>query len=270
MKKLKYVALILVLIAGVTLFGAWSPIQAEETEIRYADAPIVSSIASETIYYTSKEMTLVQTAGGAPTYTATANLTNSCGAVAGSEIVAFYDKYYPELIPGWDSYYTSNGKYRIQEGTYVPAVMKELYTLMQTNVNGSGTSEAEFKSGLQTYFSNRNYSLSYQNVKSGSSMNFDACKAAVDANKVMVLFITPGNVYNISEESDHDVFDIYTITGNHIMIAFGYLEMKYYNASGLFLTERFVKVATGHPMTTTGYYRINSSNLEAAYIVNVG
>ena len=270
MKKLKYFALILVLIAGVSLFGAWSPIPAEETEIRYADAPIVSSIAGETIYFTSREVSENITAGGAPTFCVTGTMKNACGAVAGSEIVAFYDKYYPELIPGWDSYYTSNGKYRIQNSTYITPVMEELYTLMNTNVNGSGTTESEFKSGLQTFFSNRNYSLSYQNVKSGSSMNFNACKAAVDANKVMVLFITPGDVYNISEESDHDNLNAYTISGNHIMIAFGYLEIKYYNASGWFLTERFVKVATGHPYTTTGYYRINSSNLEAAYVVNVG
>ena len=162
MKKLMYFVLILVLIAGVTVFGAWSPIIAAETETRYGDASIVSSIASEQIYYTSKEMTNIQTDGGAPTYTVTANLTNACGAVAGSEIVAYYDKYYPELILGWDSHYASSGKYRSQDATYIPAVMKELYTLMQTNVNGSGTSESEFKSGLQQYFSNRNYSLSYQ------------------------------------------------------------------------------------------------------------
>ena len=270
MKKLMYFVLMLILIAGVTVFGAWSPVIQAELETRYADAPIVASIASEQIYYTSKDMTLVDTDGGAPTYTVTGNLTNACGAVAGAEIVSFYDKYYPNLIPGWDSYYTSNGKYRKQEGTYVPAVMNELYTLMQTNVNGSGTSESEFKSGLQQYFTKRNYSLSYQNIKSGSSLDFNACKAAVDANKVMVLFITPGEVYNISERTDHDNFDAYTISGNHIMIAFGYLEIKYYNASGLFRTERLVKVATGYPLTTTGYYRINSSNLEAAYVVNVG
>ena len=270
MKKLKYVALILVLIAGVTLFGAWSPIQAEETEIRYADAPMVSSIASETIYYTSKEMMHVQTDGGAPTYTVTANLTNACGAVAGSEIVAFYDKYYSDLIPDWVSYYASSGKYRTQDGTYIPAVMKELYTLMQTNVNGSGTSEAEFKSGLKTYFSNRNYSLSYQNVKSGSSLDFNACMAAVDANKVIVLFTTPGEVYIIAESANKDNLNAYTITGNHIMIAFGYLEIKYYNELGLFRTDRYVKVATGHDYTSIAYYKINSSNLEAAYVVNVG
>ena len=271
MKKLLYFALILVLIAGVTVFGAWAPVaQAAVTEMRYADAPMVASIASEQIYYTSKEMTLVDTDGGAPTFVTTGNLTNSCGAVAGAEIVAFYDKYYPNLIPGWDSYYASSGKYRIQNDTYIAPVMNELYTLMKTNVNGSGTSENEFKVGLQQYFNNRNYSLSYQNIKSGSSMDFNAVKAAVDANKVMVLFITPGEVYDISEWTDHDNYDAYTITGNHIMIAYGYLEIKYYNASGLFRTERLVEVATGHPITSTGFYRINSSNLQAAYVVNVG
>ena len=271
MKKITYFVLILVLVLGVTVFGAWSPIPSDETEIRYTDAPMVASIASEVIPYATKEMTNVQTDGGAPTYTPTANLTNSCGAVAGSEIVAFYDKYYPELIPGWDSYYTSNGKYRKQEGTYVPALMIELYDLMLTNVNGSGTSESEFKVGLQNYFTKRNYSLSYQSVKSGSYLNFDACKAAVDNNKVMVLFITPGEVYVISETTNQDNLNAYTITGNHIMVAFGYLEIKYYNESGqLFRTDRYVKVATGYDYISIAYYKINSSNLEAAYVVNVG
>ena len=267
MKKLTYLVLILVLITGVTVFGAWSPIP---VETRYASAPMVANIAGESIYYTSKETTFVETTGGAPTFSATANLTNSCGAVAGAEIVAFYDKYYPELIPGWDSYYTTTGRYRTQNDTYITPVLKELYTLMKTNVNGSGTSESEFKVGLQQYFSNRNYALSYQSVKSGNILNYDACKAAVDANKVMVLFITPGDVYEISLKSDHDVLDVYNISGNHIMIAFGYLEVKYYNASGLFRTDRYVEVATGQPYTTTAFFKINSSNLEAAYVVNVG
>ena len=270
MKKTKYFALILALIVGVTLFGAWSPIPAEETEIRYVDAPIVSAITNETIYYTTREVSENTTPGGAPTYTATANLTNSCGPVAGAEIVAFYDKYYPDLIPGWDSYYTSNGKYRFQNDTYITPILNDLYTLMNTNVNGSGTTESGFKSGLQTFFSNRNYSLSYQNVKKSSIMDFDACKAAIDSNKVMVLFITPGDIYNISEKPNRDDLIAYNISGNHIMIAFGYLEIMYYFDSGVCLIERFVQVATGHDYISTGYYRTNSSNLVAAYVVNVG
>ncbi|MCH5152809.1 MAG: hypothetical protein J1F68_02460 [Clostridiales bacterium] len=269
MKKLMYFALILILIAGVTVFGAWSPIQAEETELRYADAPLVSKIADITTYFTSKDITEEgRTAGGAPTFVAS-GLTNACGPVAGAEIVAFYDKYYPNLIPGWDSYYPATGKYRSQNGTYITPVLQDLYTLMKTNDGGDGVTEANFKSGLQTYFTNHGYSASFSSVKSGGTLNFSSCKTAVDSNKVIVLFTTPGEIYKLYEYSDHDFLDSYSIAGNHIMIAYGYLQIKYYNGSSLIRTDTFLEVATGLSTVSTGYYLVNSTNLEAAYVVNV-
>ena len=267
MKKLPYFTLVLIIFASVAMFGAWSPVQTEPA--RYADAPIVSAVANETVYYTSKEIVEEsRTDGGAPTFISTTGMKNGCGAVAGAEIVAFYDKYYPELIPGWDSYYAS-GKYRGQSTTYVDPMMLELYSLMKTNVNGDGVSESEFKTGLQTYFTNHGYTASFASVKSGSTLNYSACKTAVDSNKVIVLFITPGNIYQISEDNGYDVIASYTIAGNHIMIAYGYLQVKYYNSTGLFRTDTYVEVATGNDVISRAYYRIDSSNLEAAYIVNV-
>ena len=270
MKKITYVVLVLVLLASVSVFGAWSPIN-QETEIRYADAPIVSTIASEQIYYTSRVIVEERdTAGGAPLYTDTNNLRNACGPLAGTAIVAFYDKYYPNLIPGWDSYYPATGKYRPQVLTYTTPVLNELYTLMQTNVKGDGVSESEFKTGLQAYVANQGYSTSYTSVKSGSSLNYSACKAAIDSNKVIALFIKPGAVYDFWEYSDYDVFTENNITGNHIMYAYGYLQIKYYNNTGLYRTETFLKVAVGQQFTSLAYYKVSSTNLEAAYVVNVG
>ena len=271
MKKLMYFALILVLVAGVTLFGAWSPVtQVETTETRYADAPMVSKIASTSIYFTSREIVEEHnTDGGAPLYYMNEGLDNACGPLAGAAIAAFYDKYYPELIPGWDSYYPSNGKYRLQGSTYTSALLQEMYTLMQTNVNGAGVSESEFKTGLQTYFTNHGYSASFQNVKSGSTLNYSACKAAIDSNKVIVLFTTPGDIYDVAKGSDHDTIISYNIAGNHIMYAYGYLQLKYYNSTGLFRTDTYLLVSTGRSITTIAYYKVDSSNLEAAYVVNV-
>ena len=268
MKKLMYFTLVFIILSSVAMFGAWSPIPQDETT-RYVDAPIVSAVANETVYYTSKEVVEEsRTDGGAPTYFNTTGLSNACGAVAGAEIVAFYDKYYPELIPGWESFYGS-GKYRSQSTTYITPLMKELYSLMQINVNGEGVSESEFKTGLQKYFTNHGYTASFASVKSGSTLNYSACKTAVNSNKVIVLFIKPGNVYQISEDDGYDVIASYTIAGNHIMIAYGYLQVKYYNSTGLFRTDTYVEVATGNDVISRAYYKIDSSNLEAAYVINV-
>lgn len=267
MKKLLYFALVLVILSSICMFGAMAPV---ETELRYADAPIIAPLATETIYFTSKDtVDEHDTAGGAPTFSAS-GMTNACGPVAGAEIVAFYDKYYPNLIPGWDSYYTSTGKYRTQNTTYINPMMQELYTLMKTNEGGEGVTEANFKSGLQTYFTNHGYSLSFASVKSGSTLNYSSCKSAIDSNKVIVLFITPGDIYDIAEASDHDIIGSYAITGNHIMIAYGYLQMKYYNGSTLFRTDTYLKVATGRSTPMIAYYKLGTSNLENAYVVNVG
>lgn len=271
MKKLKYFVLVLILLTSISMFGAWSPVaQAEEAEIRYADAPIVSTLASTQIYYTSRDIDEGETAGRAPLYDYSEGYRNACGPLAGTAIVAFYDKYYPNLIPGWDSYYPATGKYRTQGSSYISAVLSELYTLMKTNVNGDGVNESEFKTGLQTYISNHGYSSSFTSVKSGSTLNYSACKTAIDNNKVIALFIKPGVVYTWGEYSDHDTWTENNIAGNHIMYAFGYIQIKYYNSSGLFRTETFLKVSVGQPTTSLAYFKVDSSNLEAAYIVNVG
>lgn len=269
MKKLLYFTLILVILASICMFGAWSPVSQIETETRYADAPMISTVADITTYFTSKEITVdVRTAGGAPTFFGT-GMSNACGPVAGAEIVAFYDKYYPELIPGWNSYFPANGLYRSQSTTYIDPMMQELYTLMKTNVGGDGVTEANFKSGLQTYFTNHGYSASFSSVKSGNTLNYSACKTAFENNKVIVLFTTPGEIYGFYEYSDHDTLGSYTITGNHIMIAYGYLQIKYYSGSTLIRTDTLLEVATGRSTPSIAYYMANSTNLEAAYIVNV-
>ena len=269
MKKLTYVVLVLILLTSVSMFGAWAPV-AEEQEIRYADAPIVSALASTQIYYTSRDIDEGETAGGAPLYDYSGGHANACGPIAGTAIVAFYDKYYPELIPGWESFFPTNGRYRSQGSTYVYNLFDEMYVLMQTNVQGDGVSESEFKTGLQTYINNHGYSVSYTSVKSGSTLNYASCKAAIDNNKVIVLFTKPGVVYNLAEFSDHDTLTESTIAGNHIMFAFGYIQIKYYNNTGWFRTETFLEVATGRSAPSQAYYKVDSTNLEAAYVVNVG
>ena len=268
MKKLMYFVLVLILLTSVSVFGAWAPIAQEE--IRYADAPTVSTAAATRIYYTSRDVDYNQTAGGAPLYNLTDNLPNACGPIAGTAIVAFYDKYYPNLIPGWESYYPATGKYRSQANDYAMSVLHELYTLMQTNVNGEGVSESEFKTGLQAYINNHGYSASYTSVKSGSTLNYEACKAAINSNKVIAMFIRPGIIYTLGEYSGYDTLTETTITGNHIMFAYGYIQIKYYDSTGLFHTETLLQVSVGRVSNTIGYYKVDSTNLEAAYVVNVG
>ncbi len=267
MKKFLSVFVIVFVVAALLVFGAWSPVVSEEqpAETRYTDAQTIATLADEKIYYTSREISERNTDGGAPNYTNSTGMLNGCGAVAGAEVVGFYDKYYPELIPDWDSTY-SNGKYRIQESTYVKQVLEQMYDLMHINVGGDGVTEADFKSGLQTYFTNHGRTLSYRKVGDKNSLDYNACVDAINNNKIIVLLTLTGNIYDIGEHDGYNTIIEINVTSNHIMTANGYLQIKYYNETGWFRTETFLRVSSGFIGCQTAYYKLNSTNLESAYI----
>lgn len=259
-----------ILLIFVAVFGVGASAYASVAETRYADAPVRSPYASEIINYTSKEVTEENyTFGRCPMFTGTSDLDNACGAIAGAEIVAFYDRYFPELIPDWTPYFNSNLNYRWQDDVVIPALIHELYTLMRTNVDDVGVSRTDFLNGLTSYVTGKGYQINYQSVKSGNSLNYQQCKNAIDNNKVIVLFVNPTTVYTLTEANGYDALAPKNITGAHIMLAFGYLQIKYYNANGLFRTDTSLCIATGRDDFPLVFYKIDSTTTNYAYIVNV-
>ena len=268
MTKTKTFITVAILLAFVSVFGAWTG--GNNTETRYADSLLYSTYANETVNYTRRVITAEgYTSGNCPFYAGPSDLTNACGAVAGSEIVAFYDKYYPNMITDWTSYYTSTGKYRLQDSTYVPAVMRQLYTLMRTNVDDVGVSRTDFLNGLTSYINSKGYGVNYQSVKSGNTIDFAQCKNAIDNNKVIALFALPTTLYELAEGTNNDTYMTINISSAHIMVVFGYIQFQYYNASGLFRTDTYLYAAIGKTGYKFGMYKINSADTEAAYIVNI-
>ena len=267
MKKLKKLSVLPMLVVSMLLFVAWTPIAEPD---RYADVQLLSPYANETVYYTSKNEYSDETAGGCPQFTAVDGLENACGPVAGAGIVAFYDKYYTNLIPGWDSYYPATGKYRLPNVTYTNPVMHSLYTSMRTNVDDVGVSESDCLSGLKSYINGKGYSVNYQSVLSGSAVNFEACKTATANNKVIILFSRATNLYRVGYGNSYDTIVPVSVAGLHIMVAYGWYEVNYYNESGLFRTDRYLQVSTGlGSPTPIALYKVNPNDLNAAYIVNI-
>lgn len=270
MTKTKGFIVVALLLAFVSVFGAWTSNSDANAETRYVEPMLLSTYASEVINYTSiEEVGPITTAGGCPAYKNISGLTNSCGAIAGAEIVAFYDKYFPDLIPNWVSYYTASGKYRTQDTTIVPALIREMYTLMRTNVDGVGVSRTDFIVGLTNYVSGNGHLVNFQNVMSGGTINYEQCKSAVDNNKVIVLFTSSTNVYDITVGNNQDIISTYNISGSHIMVIYGYYEAKYYNASGLFRSDKYLMVSTGLSSMPSAFYKPDSTTTQAAYIINI-
>ncbi|MDE6201033.1 MAG: hypothetical protein K2M47_04050 [Clostridiales bacterium] len=245
--------------------GGWT--EAAEQDNRYVGGELISTYASETISYVSKQVVEnVTTANGTPLYSAVSGMQNGCGAVAGATIVGFYDKYYANLIPDWDSYYSS-GTYRIQNGTYVQTLLFDLYDRMQTNVVAPGVSESEFKNGLKSYVVDHGYSLEYTSLGTGNNFNYSAFKSAVKNNEPTVLFVQPSNLYICAFGENEDYIYTSSISGNHIMVAYGYYEVKYTLSNGT-RTDKYLQVATGLSGTTDAFYKVGSY-IDAAYQVKI-
>ena len=53
------------------------------------------------------------------------------------------------------------------------------------------------------------------------------------------------------------------------MVVFGYIQIEYYNNSGLFRTDTYLYAAMGKVGYNYVLYKIDSTTTEAAYIVNI-
>ncbi len=225
-----------------------------------------TNTSTETIEYESRADDLYETINGVPQYTALAS--NSCGATAGAAIVGFYDKYYEDLIPNYTSYYPATGKYRISDKVYIPALMNELYTLMQTT--STGVSESNCLSGLRQYIQNHSHSISYSSVKSSSKINETAYQDSMNANKPVIIFAKNVEIVTyISKGTSSDTLSKMDINNNHVFVGFGYYRVKYYENGKVFRTDTYMKVATGLGMDTA-FIRVSSTavSVSQSWLVN--
>ena len=267
MKKIKNLICLALAVLSLSMLGAWAPANAASAETRYADAQFYSTYATETVTFDKKESEVQY--NSAPHYSALNGMTNACGAVAGSEVIGYYDKYYPNMIPGWESFYSASGKYKLQDSVYIPGVMNELYTLMRINVGGSGVTESNFINGLTKYITGKGYAVGMHSVLSGTSVDFDLCKIAICNNMVIALLSRATDVYIVDEGTTQDSISTITISDTHIMIASGYQEIKYYKNGSLFRTDRYLIVSSGSKNIGTVFYKLNNHKLDGAYIVNI-
>lgn len=263
--KRKSIVAILLAVCCLPLCGGWTT--APDSETYYGDAQPISYYAnSERIDYIQKQIISdIRTANGAPNYYPDASLPNGCGAAAGATILGFYDKYI-DVIKNWKST-LPNGIYKKQDSVYVAKVMQDLFTEMRTNTVQPGITENDFKTGLYDYTRSLGFNVSYEYLGSGNSLNYSSMKSAFSANKAVVLFIMPDNIYSIAEDPYVDNIAPTYLSANHILVAYGYYEVKYVLSSGT-RTDAYINVSSCLDVSEKHFYKVSSS-LVAAYIVKI-
>ena len=274
LKKLTCFVATLVAVCGSAVSLTANTASADQTvEGRYYDKPVVSRAAGdvETIHFASIDNIYIETPNRVPLYYH-GTLENACGPIGGAIVVGYYDKYFQNLIPNYTNYLTTTGKYRPQDNTYVPAMLQEMYTAMQTNVVAPGVSEDECLDGLEAYVEGKGYSIRYRAVKPyNGTFNHTAYQNAINNGQPVILFCDTVQLLMPSEYDTYNQIGVVQESQDHIIVGFGYQIYRYYDVNGNnFRTDTYLAVATGWNPNNIGFVKINNDGwLDSGFAVEI-
>ena len=195
---------------------------------------------------------------------------SSCACIAGANVVGYFDRYCPNLIPDFEPGYEYMGYYFYYgETNEITPVVTQLYSDMGTTAN-AGTTTPQFLSGMTTYANRAGYNFGYSSCMSGSSFNYSAAKSGMHNNKPIVLFLTGYNIARIGQYDNYDSIAYVLSAANHVMVGFGYNEVTYTYDSGAQETFNYLYVAAGVTIRQTGYFNIYyNTKINDAYAVSI-
>lgn len=242
-------------------------------EIYYAGGG-VARYETETFSYATKSVESYSINTSFPNYYDSSNtLQNSCANVAGANLIGFYDRYFENLIPNM---VPGAGKTRY---IYYPmtrdmakkqAVIDDLYYRMQTNVNGEGCTQEQYKNGLISYVQSKGLSTTFNSVMTNGSLDLNKVKTQLQSGNPISLYLLGFGFTEITDDGSSVVFDKTIYDSNHIAIAYGYEKVDYFGSNGSLLrSEIYLKVATGM-VGVSGVYIVNNYGvLNDAEAVNI-
>ena len=228
-----------------------------------------SQSVTVTVNYQNKTIEQDYLSKRTPRYSKPSGITNACAAVAGCNIIGFYDRYYEHLIPNHVAGKETYGYYIYNPADeYVNNVTRELYYKM--NGSADGITETNFKNGMQTYCAEKNLSCDFTQLLSGGKLSFSAVRQSIEENKPVALLLSTYTVCEIDEETGYDTYDYDIYSGDHIMVGFGYSRLIYTLSDGTSTVNDFVYVASGYSEYLNAYFNMNyCTNINSAYKVYI-
>ncbi len=212
----------------------------------------------EDIDYVSREKTEYKMVMSHPGF-ATSSYAGSCAAIAGSNVLGYFDRYYEELIPNHEAgeYFLSAYLYNYDD-KYVREACDELFIdMVGSNVN-QGATEKQFKDGMAKYCNSKGRTFSYSSCMSGGSLSLTKVYDAFAIDKPVVLFLRKYNVTQYFEPLEtRDHYSYYDSEVSHVMVAFGYTNFFYTLSSGT-RWVRMLHVASCNALVDSkGFYVID-------------
>ena len=243
----------------------------EELSYRGASGLVTTT---QTFSYSTKTTESYFINTSVPAYYDTANRDYTCAPVAGANLIGFYDRYFPNLVPDIATGYARGTRYTyyIMERyeTQLQSLIDDLASRMGTN--SSGTTLNEFETGMMSYVASKNLNITYIDVTAAQTNALDLENAIAQLkNGNPIAFFTSGiNFTTFTDTGSSVTMTIRSANDNHVFVAYGYQKVVYYDASGNIVRECISFQASSGENGLTGYYVLNlNGNINAAKAVHL-
>lgn len=280
MKKRRIVCLVIAAMFCLsTVSFAITPIAANasmqaNTENRYlvrGGSPV--GIVSERIDYTTRKVTTDVLFPQTPSYVSG----YSCGVTGGGTVVAWYNSQVGGLIPGLASPGIKYGStwFWAGQNSAINDMFDNLEDYMGNN-GSNGVTTLEYVAGLGYYmYTVGGKTMSVSTVRAGNNSLTSDFYSAMKNGKPVTLFLNGFNLMDFSALGNYTNYDTIYLTeyeGLHVMVAYGYLTLSYYDSSSNtipFREDTYLYVASCG-FIGNAWLRINSNcTLDAAYTTHV-
>ncbi len=232
-----------------------------------------TTVVTQTVEHASKQVENYTIQFELPNYMGSVYGITSCANTAGAIIIGYYDRFYENLIPDYQSYVSIGGVVCYKTGaTEVFDLVMELYDLMGTDKNQAGTTYAGFQSGMQQYVTGKGYTYTTTNMFTNGSLNMTSYKNAVQAGKPVAMFLSGfAMLVNTSQTTPTDTITSHYINSTHATVGCGYRIDTYYDESGRLIdTRNYLKIASGLESYDIGYLNINAlGQMDKAIAVDI-
>lgn len=223
--------------------------------------------SSEQINYIYRSETPYNILSSIPTYDY--GKTNGCVPVAGTNIVAYLDKTFPNLIPNYEPGRNFLGRYIFNSGNdTIYAVSDTLYADMGTTIS-NGATVSQFRSGMKKYANRQGYNISFSSLMSWGKIKFDTAKSVVQQGKPIALFLSGHTSTTIATDDGRDILNYESSAGNHAVAGFGCLEVTYTFSNNNTRTDRYIHCAMGVGLYQNGYINVGSAKIDEALAITI-
>lgn len=218
---------------------------------------------NETIYYINKTVNKYEIVKRHPGYYHTSDtIKYACVPATGANIIGFWTRYYPELIPGFTPGRVMLGQYLyIEWAPEVNTLIETLYYAMGTNAGYLGTTIDGFVSGMNSYVSGKGRNIEYVSCMSNGTFNYSFAKQKLESGVPLVLFVDCFRVDSFTDSNNQMSINYLITDMPHAMAGFGYNDITYTLSNGTQRADNYIQVATGLVDKPTGYYNMSYNKI---------